>query len=90
MDLRVAQQARLKETCLVVERRRSRRRAERRSRVALQAKQVDVAELQHVRIRPAMRQVARLASIHLDRRMLEYERALLVDVALEADRILRG
>ena len=37
-----------------------------------------------------MREVAGLASIYLDRRMLVDKRALLVDVAFEADRILRG
>ena len=57
--------------------------------MALQAQQVDVAELQHVGIRSAVRQVARLASIDLDRRMLEDKRTLLINVAFEADRILR-
>jgi len=58
--------------------------------VALQAQQVDVAELQHVRIWSTVGQMARLASIHLDGRVFEHKRPLLVDMALEADRILRG
>ena len=37
-----------------------------------------------------MREVAGLASIYLDGRMLVDKWALLVDVAFEADRILRG
>ena len=89
MNLRVTQQAGLKKTCLIVKRRGPRRGAERRSCMALQAKQVDVAELQHVGIRPAMGEVTRLASVHLDRRMLEDKRTLLVDVTFKADRILR-
>lgn len=57
--------------------------------MALQAQQVDVAQPQHVRVRAAMCQVARLASVDLYRRMLVHKRALLVRVTLEADRILR-
>ena len=90
MNLRVTQQAGLKQACLIVKRRRPRRGAEAGGRVALQAQQIDVAELQHVGIRSAVRQVARLATIDLDRRMLEDKRALLINVAFEADRILRG
>ena len=58
--------------------------------MALQAEQVDVAELQHVGIWSAVRQMARLASIDLYGRMFVNKRSLLVRVALEADRILRG
>jgi hypothetical protein len=36
-----------------------------------------------------MGEVTRLASIHLDGRMLEDKRTLLVDVTFEADRVLR-
>ncbi len=75
---------------MVVERRGSRRAAEARRRVALQAKQIDVAQLQHVRIWSAVGQMARLASIHLHGRVLKHKRSLLVDVALEADCVLRG
>lgn len=58
--------------------------------MALQAKQVHVAELQHVWIRSSVCQVAGLAPINLDRRMLEDKWSLLVYVTFEADRILRG
>lgn len=89
MNLRVAQHARLEETRLVMERRSARRRTERRSRVALQAEQIDVADFQHVRIRPAMRQMAGLASLDFHRGVFEHKRTLLVRMALEADGILR-
>ena len=58
--------------------------------MALQAQQVDVAELQHVGIRSAMRQMAGLTSVDLHRLVFENKRTLLVRVALEADRVLRG
>ncbi len=58
--------------------------------MALQAKQVHVAQLEHVRIRSSVSQVAGLASIHFDRLMFEYERPLLVGVALEANSVLCG
>ena len=58
--------------------------------MALQAEQVDVAQFHHVGIWSAVRQMARLASIGLYRLVLENKRTLLVRVALEADRILRG
>jgi hypothetical protein len=58
--------------------------------VALQAKQIDVAQLQHVRIWSAVSQMARLASIHLHGRVFEHKRSLLVRVALEANSVLRG
>ena len=58
--------------------------------MALQAEQVDVAQFQHVRIWPAVRQMARLASIDLYGLVLENKRPLLVRVALEADRVLCG
>ena len=57
--------------------------------MALQAEQVDVAHLQHVRIRPAVDQVACLTAIRLHRLVLENKRPLLVGVALEADFALR-
>lgn len=58
--------------------------------MALQAEQVDVAQFQHVGIWSTVRQMACLASIDLYGRMLVHKRPLLVRVALEADRILRG
>ena len=57
--------------------------------MALEAKQVDVAELQHMRIRPTVRQMARLASLDLYRSMFVHKRPLLIRVTLEADRVLR-
>ena len=56
----------------------------------MQAKQIDVTQLEHVRIRSAVGQMAGLAPIDFDRLMLEDEGALLVNVALEADCVLRG
>jgi hypothetical protein len=85
----VAQHAGLEKARLVVKRRHARRAAKTGCRVALQAKQVDIAELQHVRIRPAVGQMARLASLDLYRSMLVHKRPLLIRVALEADRVLR-
>ena len=58
--------------------------------MALQAKQVDVAQLQHVGIRSTVRHMAGLTSIDFHRLVFENEGSLLVGVALEADRILRG
>jgi|ERR1700722_2138477 len=86
----MAQHARLEKACLVVEGRRSRRPAETGLGVALQAQQVYIAQLQHVRIRSAMHQVAGLAAVNLYGLVLEYKRPLLVRMACEADRILRG
>ena len=67
---------------------RSRRSAETRLRVALQAEHVHIAHLQHVRVRSPVRRVASLAPLDLHRLVFEYERPLLVCVALEADKIL--
>ena len=89
MDLDVAQSARLEESGLVVERWRSRRRAERR-RMTLQAEQVDVADFQHVWIGPTVRHVARLAAIYFYRRVFVDEGSTLVHVAGEANGILSG
>ncbi len=58
--------------------------------MALQAKQVDVAELQHVGIRSTVRQMARLASFDLHGSVLVDKWPLLVRVAFKADRILGG
>ena len=57
--------------------------------MALQAEQIHVTELQHVRIGSAVDHVARFASIHFYRRVFEDKGSLLVRVAGEADRILR-
>lgn len=84
----MAKRACLEETGLVVERRGAGRTAETRSRVALQTEQIDIAYLQHVRVRPAMNGVAGLAAIRFDGRVLEDKWALLVRVALETDAIL--
>jgi len=73
-----------------VERRSSRRSAKARRGVALQAKQVEVAQFQHVRIWPAVHHMTGLATINLYRLMFEYKRSLLVRVTREANRILRG
>jgi hypothetical protein len=86
----VAQNARLEQARLVMERRSSWRSAEARRGVALQAKQIDIAQFQHVRIWPAVHQMAGLAPIDLHRLMFEYKRSLLVRVACEANRILSG
>ena len=86
----MAQHARLEKARLVVEGRRSRRPAEAGLGVALQAQQVYVAQLQHVGIRSAMHQMAGLATVNLYRLVLEHKRPLLVCVAREAHRILRG
>lgn len=86
----MAQGARLEEARLVVERRRPRRTAETGSRVALQAEQIDVAHLQHVCVRTAVNHVARLAPVGFHWNVLVHKGALLVDVALKADHILRS
>ena len=58
--------------------------------MALDAQQVHIAHFQHMRVRPAVRNMARLASFDLDGRVFEHIRPFLFRVALEADRILRG
>jgi hypothetical protein len=58
--------------------------------VALQAEQIDIAELQHVGIGSPMDDVAGLAAIDFDGRMLVHKRPLLVSVAFEADSVLGG
>ena len=55
--------------------------------VALQALQVDVAVLQHVYIRPSVRDVARRASFNLHGSVFEYEWTLLIFVAFETGEI---
>ena len=59
----------------------------RRIGVALQAKQIDVAVFQHVRVCSSVRDVARGASFLPHSRVFEHEGSLLVCVALEANRV---
>ena len=90
VDGDVAQHTRLEQARLVVKRRHARCAAKTGRCVALQAKQIDVAQLQHLRIWPAVSQMARLAAFNLNGRMFVNKRTLFVRVALEADRILGG
>ena len=56
--------------------------------MTLQTENVEIAGLNQVRIRGAMRRMARNATLCLDRLVFENEWSLLVDVASKADRIL--
>jgi|SRR5580658_977964 hypothetical protein len=85
----MTERACLEKSVLVVETRSSRRSAESRRRMALQAQQVDIAYLQHVRVWPAMRDVAGLAAFELYCFVLEHEWTLFVDMARKADNVLR-
>ena len=58
--------------------------------MALQAEQVGVAQFQHMGIGSTVRQMAGLTSVDLHRLVFENKGALLVRVALEAHRVLRG
>ena len=87
MDRRVADCACLILCRLVMEVRSPRGAAEARGGMALQAKNIEIAGLYQVWIRRAVRDMARHASLGLDRLMLKNKRALLVDVAVEANRI---
>ena len=58
--------------------------------MALQAKHVDVAELQQMRVGRTVRDMAGGAAFDFHGGVFEYEGAVLVDVALEADGVLRG
>jgi hypothetical protein len=86
----VAQGARLEKAGLVVERRRTGRAAETGRGVTLQAEQIHVADLEHVRVGTAMNHVAGRATIHFDGRVLINKGALLVGMTLETNRVLRG
>jgi len=90
MNLAVAKRACLEESILVVKARCPRSSAKTRLCVTLQAEQIYVAHLQHVRIRATVSNMARLASLNLYRLVLEHIRPLLVGMALEADKILGG
>lgn len=72
-----------------METRRSRRPAEARLCMALQAEHVHIGDLQHVRVRAAVRRVASLASLDLHGFVFEDERPLFVGMALEARDLLR-
>ena len=74
---------------LVMEVRRPRGIAERRTRMALQTKNIEIARLEQMRIGGAMWGVARFAAFCLDWLMLEDERPLLIHVAGEANGIPR-
>src|SRR5271156_3261511 len=89
MNLHVAGGARLKESGLVVKRRGSRRSAEARGRMALQTQDVDVANLQQMRVRRAMHSVARRASLDFHGSVLENKWPLLIGMASEANNVLR-
>jgi hypothetical protein len=91
MDLCVAQCARLLLGCILsIHNRETIRRAARSEMgngVALQAKQVHIAEFQHVNIRSAVWDMASAASLRPHGSMLEHEGSLLVGVAFVADGI---
>jgi hypothetical protein len=67
-------------------------RPQTRKAMALQAQQIDLAHAQETRIRRAMRSMATGAAFGFDRHVLVHERALLVGMALVANRFstLRG
>ena len=90
MNLTVAKRACLEESVLIMKAGRPGSSAETRLRVALQAEQIYVAHLQHVRVWATMSNVARLASLDFHSLVLEHIGALLVGMALKADKILRG
>jgi hypothetical protein len=58
--------------------------------VALQAKQIDIAQFQQVGIWSAVRQMAGLATVGFCGLVLVHKRPLLIRVAFEANRILCG
>lgn len=90
MDLVVAHGARLELRGLIVKARRSGCATQTGLGVTLQAEEVHIAEPQEVRVRGAVRRMARLASFRLHRIVLEDKGALLVHMALETHRVLRG
>ena len=58
--------------------------------MALQAKHVDVAEFEQVRVRRTVSDVARRAAVDFHCSVLEDEGAVLLNVALETNGVLRG
>lgn len=89
MNLHMTGSASLKESGLVVERRRPRCAAKARSRMALQTQNIDIAHLQQMRVRRTMHRMARRASLDFHRPMLENKRPLLLGMASKANNILR-
>lgn len=90
MNLTVAKRACLEESVLIMKAGRPGSSAETRLRVALQAEQIYVAHLQHVRVWPTVGNVAGLAPLDFYRLVLEHIGPLLVGMALVADKILGG
>ena len=88
MYLHVADGASLVLICLVMKRRRARRREIHGRRVALQAEAVHVVARQQARIRRSVRDMAHGAALSLDGRMLVNERPEGIDVALGANSVL--
>lgn len=80
----------LKLRCLVVKIRRPRCAAEAGSRVAPQAKNVQVAGFEQTWIWRTMRRMAGYTTFRLNPLMLENKRSLFVYVACEANRVTRG
>jgi len=89
VDLDVTQRAGLVLRSLVVEGRDTGRISKGRG-VTRQAKLIDIARLEHVRIRRAVRRMAGLAAFHLDRLMLVDKWPALIGVAGKAHRVLGG
>jgi hypothetical protein len=85
----MAQRAGLEQAGLIVERRHTRRTTETRCRMASEAEQIDIAQLQHVCVRSAVDGMAGNTAIHFDGCMLIDEGSLLVRVAFKADSVLR-
>jgi len=92
MDLNVTHRTRLEKCLLAVKRRGSTCGFDfgfgQHVGMALQAKQIHVADAQHVGIRAAVGKMARLASFDLHGFMFENKRSLLVDVAGKTDSVL--
>ena len=88
VNLRVTQRAGLILRGLVMEGGGARRIGEGR-RMARQAQQIHVADLEHVSIGRAVRRVAGFAAFDLHRLMLEYKRPALIRMAGVANRVLR-
>ena len=88
VDLCMAKGACLVLRRLVVERRRAGRSAEHRIRVARDAEQIYGAIPQQVLVGSPVGHMAGLAALGLDRFVLEYERTLLIGMALKADSAL--
>jgi hypothetical protein len=92
MNKGVAHSASLVLLCLIMRRPNWRLRwnITHRLGVALEAKQIHLADLQQPRVRRTVRHMTTGAAFGFDWQVLEYERPLLVPMALEADLILFG